>query len=215
MAPVWPHLGLVERALDLARILRHLLPCAPDVASLLALILLTDARRAGRLDQQGRLVLLADQDRSRWDRAAMAEGVRLLEEAITHRSPGRYTLMAAIAAVHDQAPTWQATDWRQIIGLYDKLVELWPSPVVALNRAVALGFAHGAEAGLAALDALQDEPQLAGYPYLAAARAYFLTQLDQPGPARLAYQEAALLTENTVQADFLTSQLPDPPPPGR
>jgi RNA polymerase sigma-70 factor (ECF subfamily) len=177
------------------------------VAGLLALILLTDARRATRVDAAGRLLLLADQDRTQWDRPAVAEGTALVREALRHRPPGRYALMAAIAAVHDEAPTWDDTDWRELVGLYDLLAASWPSPVVALNRAVAIGFADGPAAGLAELDTLAAEPQLAGYGYLAAARADFLRQLGRTAEARVAYEEALLLTENAVERDFLAGRL--------
>ncbi len=198
---------LVARALDLARMLRSLLPSDADVAGLLALILLTDARRATRVDPDGRLLLLADQDRTRWDHRAIDEGTTVLRRALRRRPPSRFTLMAAIAAVHAEAPTWDDTDWLEVVGLYDLLVELWPSPVVALNRAVAVGFAHGPEAGLAALDALAAEPQLAGYGYLAAARADVLRRLGRLGEARSAYEEAVLLTENDVEREFLAGRL--------
>jgi RNA polymerase sigma-70 factor (ECF subfamily) len=198
---------LVERSLDLARMLRSLLADDADVAGLLALILLTDARRPTRTGPEGQLVLLADQDRTAWDHAAISEGVGLVREALRRRPPGRFALMAAIAAVHSEAPTWQATDWREIVGLYDLLVQIWPSPVVALNRAVAVGLADGPEAGLAALDALAGEPTLAAYSYLAASRADFLRRLGRTAEARLAYQEAILLSENDVERDFLTGRL--------
>jgi RNA polymerase sigma-70 factor (ECF subfamily) len=198
---------LVERAQDLARMLRALLPDDPGVAGLLALILLTDARRATRVDAAGRLLLLADQDRTQWDRPAVAEGIALVREALRHRPPSRYALMAAIAAVHDEAPTWDDTDWRELVGLYDLLAASWPSPVVALNRAVAIGFADGPAAGLTELDTLAAEPQLAGYGYLAAARADFLRQLGRTAEARVAYEEALLLTENAVERDFLAGRL--------
>jgi RNA polymerase sigma factor (sigma-70 family) len=208
---------LVERALDLARMLRMLLPSDADVAGLLALILLTDARRATRVGEDGRLLLLADQDRSRWDRSAIAEGVALVREALRRRPPGRFALMAAIAAVHAEAPNWDDTDWRELVGLYDLLSAIWPSPVVALNRAVAVGLACGPADGLAALDALADEPQLAGYGYLAAARADFLRRLGRADEARTAYEEALLLTENDVERHFLADRLDSlseaPPPP--
>jgi RNA polymerase sigma-70 factor (ECF subfamily) len=194
---------LVERALDLARMLHTLLPDDPDVTGLLALILLTDARRPARVDGRGHMVLLADQDRSDWDHSVIGEGVTLVRDALRRRPPGRFALMAAIAAVHAEAPSWNATDWQEIVGLYDLLLAIWPSPVVALNRAVAIGFADGPEAGLAALDALATEPVLAAYSYLASSRADFLRRLGRVAEARLAYQEALLLSENTVERDFL------------
>jgi RNA polymerase sigma-70 factor (ECF subfamily) len=198
---------LVERAADLARMLRGLLPDNADVASLLALILLTDARRATRLDDAGRLVLLADQDRAQWDRAAIEEGISLVRHALRGRPPGRFALMAAIAAVHAEAPSWQATDWAQIVGLYDLLVTIWPSPVVALNRAVAIGLAEGPDAGLCALEALAAEPLLASYSYLASARADFLRRLGRTAEARVAYEEALLLNDNAVERGFLAGRL--------
>ncbi|HVS40863.1 MAG TPA: DUF6596 domain-containing protein [Candidatus Dormibacteraeota bacterium] len=198
---------LVERSLDLARMLRGLLPDDADVAGLLALILLTDARRATRVAENGRLLLLEDQDRSRWDRQAISEGVALVREALKRRPPGRYALMAAIAAVHAEAPSWNETDWAEVVALYDLLVDIWPSPVVALNRAVAVGLAEGPAAGLRAVDALAGEPQLAGYAYLAAARADFLRRLGRIEEARAAYREALELTENGTERDFLASRL--------
>jgi RNA polymerase sigma-70 factor (ECF subfamily) len=198
---------LVERALDLTRVLRRLLPADADLAGLLALILLTDARRSTRVDPAGRLVLLADQDRAQWDRAEISEGVALVREALGRRPPGRFALQAAIAAVHAESPSWEATDWAEVEALYGLLAERWPSPVVALNRAVAIGFARGPAAGLAALDALADEPQLATYAYLSASRADFLRRLDRPAEARVAYGEAIALTDNSVERAFLQDRL--------
>ncbi|MGH3765892.1 MAG: RNA polymerase sigma factor [Pseudonocardiaceae bacterium] len=198
---------LVERSLDLARMLRVLLPDDADVVGLLALILLTDARSATRVDADGQQLLLSEQDRSQWDRSAIAEGIALVREALRRRPPGRFALMAAIAAVHDEAPSYADTDWREIVGLYNLLVQIWPSPVVALNRAVAIGLADGPAAGLDALDVLGTEPQLAGYSYLAAARADFLRRLGRTTQARISYEEALLLTENTTERDFLTKRL--------
>jgi RNA polymerase sigma-70 factor (ECF subfamily) len=198
---------LVERALDLARMLRVLLPGDPDVAGLLALVLLTDARRETRVGADGRLLLLEEQDRSRWDAAAIAEGEALVREALRRRPPGRFALQAAIAAVHAGASRWEDTDWREIVALYDLLRDRWPSPVVALNRAVAVGLAEGPAAGLAELERLAAEPQLARYGYLAAARADFLRRLDRTDEARLAYEEALLLSENEVERRFLTERL--------
>jgi RNA polymerase sigma-70 factor (ECF subfamily) len=198
---------LVERSVQLARMLRRLLPGDPAVAGLLALLLLTDARSDTRSAPDGRLLLLEEQDRARWDRPAIAEGVALVREALRVRPPTRYALQAAIAAVHAESPSWDDTDWREIVALYDVLSRLWPSPVVALNRAVAVGFASGAAAGLAALDQLSAEPQLAGYGYLPAARADFLRRLGRVDEAREAYTEALLLTRNTVERDFLEARL--------
>ena len=198
---------LVERAKDLARMLHLLLPDNAEVTGLLALILLTDAHRATRTAADGRLLRLGEQDRSRWDAAGIAEGTALVQEAIKGATPGRHVLQAAIAAVHSAAADWNDTNWAEIVALYDQLVQVWPSPVVELNRAVAVGFASGAAAGLAALEPLGGEPQLASYPYLAAARAEFLEQLHRHDEARLAYHEALLLTENAVERDFLQRRL--------
>jgi predicted RNA polymerase sigma factor len=198
---------LVERALDLSRMMRALLPRDPDVAGLLALFLLTDARRATRVGADGRLILLADQDRSLWDRTAIAAGTALLVEALHLALPGRFALQAAIAAVHADAPSWEATDWTEIVGLYDVLATGWPSPVVALNRAIAIGMRDGPQAGLDALEPLTGEPQLALYPYLAAARADFLARLDRRAEAVSAYQEALVLTSNEVERRFLADRI--------
>ena len=198
---------LVERALDLARMLRLLLPGDADVAGLLALVLLTDARRETRVDDDGRLLLLEEQDRARWDRPAIAEGAALVREALQRRPPGRFALQAAIAAVHAESPSWEDTDWCEIVALYNLLRDRWPSPVVALNRAVAIGLADGPAAGLTALDPLTGEPQLARYPYLSAARADFLSRLGRVEEARLAYEEAMTLTDNAVERAFLEHRL--------
>jgi len=198
---------LVERSLDLARMLRTLLPDDADVAGLLALVLLTDARRATRVRADGSLLLLDEQDRTRWDRGEIEAGVSLVRDALRRRPPGRFALQAAIAAVHGEARRWEDTDWREIVALYDLLVQVWPSPVVALNRAVAVGMASGPAAGLAAVDALGDEPALAAYPYAAAARADFLRRLGRSEQARSAYEEALMLTTNEVERAFLLRRL--------
>jgi predicted RNA polymerase sigma factor len=152
-------------------------------------------------------VTLADQDRSRWDQTEIREGLSLMRVALRARPPTRYALMAAIAAVHAQAPAWHATDWRRVAELYDTLAELWPSPVVALNRAIAHGHAYGPQPGLELLDALGAEPQLATYHYLPAARATFLHQLNRIDEARLAYTEALTLTENAIEREYLRTRL--------
>jgi RNA polymerase sigma-70 factor (ECF subfamily) len=198
---------LAERGLELARMLRVLLPHDPDVAGLLALILLTEARTAARVDGHHDAVLLEDQDRSKWDRRAIEEGTALLREALASRPPGRFALMAAIAAVHDESGSWAETDWDEILGLYNLLMERWPSPVVRLNRAIALGFAAGPADGLAELDALGAEPQLARYPYLSAARGEFLVRLGRLEEARTAFEEAMILTDNEAERRNLRSRL--------
>src|SRR3954453_6484216 len=170
---------LVERALDLARMLRTLLPGDADVAGLLALVLLTDARRQTRVDGEGRLLLLEEQDRTRWDRDEIAQGIALVREALRRRPPRRFALQAAIAAAHAESPSWGETDWREIVALYDVLLQAWPSPVVALNRAVAVGLAEGSAAGLAGIDPLADGPEPRGQGYGGAARADFLRRLGR------------------------------------
>ena len=197
---------LAERALDLARMLRLLLPDDPGVAGLLALILLTDAHRDARTDPAGRLLVLAEQDRGAWDHDEISEGLALVREALRRRPYSRYPLMAAIAATHATAPRFEATDWAQILALYDQLAAIWPSPIVALNRAIALGEARGPAAGLAALDALAAEPQLTGYHYLPAARAEYLRRLHRIPEARLAYDEALLLGGNSPERDYLIAR---------
>ena len=202
---------LIARALDLARMLHQLLPADPEITGLLALLLLTDARRSARTDENGELVVLSEQDRSQWDRFATNEGIALVRTALQQRPPSRFALMAAVAAVHNEAESWEDTDWTEIVGLYDALAEVWPSPVVALNRAVAVGFADGPEAGLAELRPLGDEHSLAGYGYLAVARAEFLQRLDRYDEARLAYEEGILLTENAVERRHLEGRLAELP----
>ena len=198
---------LVEPAVHLARMLHDLLPDQPGPAGLLALILLTDARRHTRATDDGKLILLADQDRSQWDRAETDEGIDLANIAMRHRPPTRYVLMAAIAAVHAKSADWKSTDWERIVRLYDTLIQAWPSPVVGLNRAVAVGEARGPLAGLEALRPLNDDPQLVGYHYLAATRADFLRRLGRVDDARLAYHEALTFAQNTAERAFLEHRL--------
>ncbi|MFC4130041.1 RNA polymerase sigma factor [Hamadaea flava] len=197
---------LVDRAIGLTRLVGHLLPDRDEVAGLLALMLLNDARRETRFDSEGRFVALPDQDRSRWDQAKIAAATDLLATSLRRR-PTRYAVEAAIAAVHAEAATWEATDWTEIAGLYDVLGSLWPVPVVALNRAVAIGMRDGPAAGLAALDPLLAEPALATYAYLSAARADFLRRLERWPEAVSAYAEALALTDNDVERVFLTGRL--------
>ncbi|XVV10995.1 RNA polymerase sigma factor [Actinoplanes sp. CA-131856] len=213
-APAGPSLirhDLVTGAIDLARTLRLLMPRTPEVGALLALLLLTDARTPARIAPDGRMLLLAEQDRTLWDRGRIAEGTALLTDALRRHPPTRYAVEAAIAAVHAEAPAWADTDWTEIVGLYDVLVRLCPdSPVVALNRAVALGFRDGPAAGLAATEPLLSMPSLATYPYLSAARAAFLRRLGRRAEAEAAYQEALALTGNEVERGFLSQQTGKP-----
>ena len=167
---------LVDRSIELCKVLVDLMPDEREVRGLLALILLTDARRITRVDEGGHLVLLEDQDRSRWDHAAIERGRVMVLEALRGGRPGRFVIQAAIAALHAEAPSFADTDWAQIVDLYDLLLDSWPSPVVALNRVVAVGFRSGAEAGLQALEQLEAEngSALSTYHYLPATRADFL-----------------------------------------
>jgi RNA polymerase sigma-70 factor (ECF subfamily) len=198
---------LVERSLELARLLRLLLPDRSDVTGLLALILLTDARRRTRTGPGGDLLLLSQQDRSRWDHSAIEEGTVLVRGALSQRPASRFALMAAIAALHAASPSWEITDWNEIVALYDLLLVAWPSPVVALNRAAAVGFAHGPQAGLVALDALSRDPLLSNYSYLASTRAHFLDALERNVEARAAYEEALEHCENGVERAFLRQRV--------
>ena len=197
---------LVARARDLATMLHELLPSA-EVAGLLALILLLDARRATRVGDDGHLLLLEEQDRTAWDRADIERGLALVRAALLGGPPGRYALQAAIAAVHADALSWEDTDWREIVALYGLLQARWPSPVVALNRAVAVGFSQGPQRGLMLLDELAEQADLRGYPYLPAARADFLRKLGRHDEARRAYLDALDLTQNTVERAFLQGRV--------
>jgi RNA polymerase sigma-70 factor (ECF subfamily) len=198
---------LTSRALQLARMLRDLLPNDPGVAGLLALILLSDARRGTRTTDAGALVLLEDQDRSKWDHESIREGIALVRESLAHRPPSRFALMAAIAAVHAEAPSFSETDWGEIVAIYDVLVLTWPSPVVALNRAIAVGFAEGPLAGLSALDELSSDPFLAHYTYYESARANFLWRLGHRERAVASYELSLQLTDNEVERAFLRQRL--------
>ncbi|WP_245642643.1 RNA polymerase sigma factor [Nonomuraea candida] len=188
--PDLQRLDLAEEAIRLARILRRLLPREREVAGLLGLMLLVHARRAARVGGDGALVLLGDQDRGRWDRTMIEEGRGLVVVALTGGPPGLYGVQAAIAALHDEAADVATTDWPQIVALYDVLLALAPSPVVALNRAVAVAMRDGAEAGLALLDELAGEPRLRGYHPYRTARAGLLERLGRHREAAEAYREA-------------------------
>lgn len=198
---------LVERAIALARMLRSLMPDEREVRGLLALILLTDARRGTRVDADGGLVLLEDQDRTQWDRAEIAEGSALVVDALRGGGAGRFAVQAAITALHAEASSYAETDWVQVLALYDELLKRWPSPVVALNRSVAVLMVDGAEAALVDVDALEASGRLAGYRYLPATRADLLRRLNRNTEAADAYRAALALADNEAERAFLTGRL--------
>jgi RNA polymerase sigma-70 factor (ECF subfamily) len=198
---------LCETAIGLARALAEMLPDEPEVAGLLALLLLTDARRPARTDDAGELVLLEDQDRGRWDRALIAEGQAILERALRAGRPGPYQLQAAIAACHSCAATAAATDWRQIALLYEELLRHEPSPVLEANRAVAVAMSEGPAAGLVILDAVAHHSQLRHWPQLAIARADLLTRLGRTDEAVAAYETALQLEPPAATRRFVGSRL--------
>ncbi|MEU7877780.1 RNA polymerase sigma factor [Microbispora bryophytorum] len=198
---------LAAEAIRLARVLVRLMPDEPEAAGLLALMLLHHARRAARLDEAGDLVVLEDQDRGRWDAGLIAEGVALLDGTLRRGRPGSYQVQAAIAACHATAARPEDTDWAQIAVLYARLARLVPSPVVELNRAVAVGMAHGPAAGLALVDALRETGALAGYHLLPAARADLLRRLGRTAEAAGAYREAAELAATDAERRYLARRL--------
>ncbi len=197
---------LTGEAIRLTRQVRAMLPDDGEVAGLLALMLLTDARRPARTRADGGLVPLAEQDRTRWDRSLIAEGLALITDALSRTPIGRYQLQAAIAAVHAQAPSAAETDWRQILGLYDLLRELDPAPMVLLNRIVALAMVDGPHAGLAELDAAGAEPALAGHHRLHAVRAHLLDLAGDHGAARDEYRRAAEGTRSEPERRYLEAR---------
>jgi RNA polymerase sigma-70 factor, ECF subfamily len=196
-----------EQAIRLAGELSRLLPGEPEVAGLLALLLLTDARRAARVGPDGELVQLADQDRSRWDAARISAGRSLVEGALAQRRPGPYQLHAAIAACHCDAASADATDWRQIVGLYDELLRYEPTPVVAANRAAAVAMADGPEAGLAILTELAADPAVASWPPLHVARAELHRQLGEPVQALASYGAALEIGVPDPQRAFIRKRI--------
>ncbi len=190
---------LCSEAIRLARILATLMPDEPEVAGLLALVLLTDSRRASRTRPDGSLVLLGEQDRRRWDRALIEEGQAIVRQCLRRNQPGVYQLQAAINAVHADAATIDQTDWSQIVALYDQLLAFAPTPVVALNRAIAIGEMRGASAALA----LVDELDLDNYHPFHATRADLLQRLGRNSEAAAAYARAAALAPTDAERDFL------------
>jgi RNA polymerase sigma-70 factor (ECF subfamily) len=204
---------LCRQALRMARAVAGLLPGQPEARGLLALLLLTDARRAARTDDAGALVLLADQDRRRWDAAMITEGRRLVEQALPEGRPGPYQLHAAIAACHADADTAADTDWPQIVALYDELLRFEPTAVTAANRAAAVAMADSPEAGLALLLGLGADPAVARWPQLHVAIAELSRQAGRPAAARDAYAEALRLGLAPAQRAFVRQRLAALPPP--
>ncbi len=206
---------LSAEAIRLGRLVVELLPESPEAQGLLALMLLHDTRRATRIDDAGEIVLLEDQDRARWDRGQIAEGIALVRSALAAGGrglPGPYALQAAIAACHAEAATAASTDWREIAALYGLLARVQPSPVVALNRAVAVAEVEGPAAGLGLLDALEAGGELDGYHLLPAARADLLRRLRRPAEAAAAYRRALDLASNAAERRFLARRLAEVAP---
>ena len=197
---------LTAEAIRLTRLIRELMPDDGEVAGLLALMLLTEARRTARVSATGELVTLGEQDRRAWDPALVAEGQRLVRERLAAAAggvaPGRYQILAAINAVHTSARDIRDTDWSQVVALYDQLVRLDPSPIIALNRAIAVAELDGPEVALAAVDRLED--RLAGYHAYHATRADLLRRLGRSQQARVAYDTAIELAGNTAEIAYLT-----------
>ena len=204
-----PHLhrpDLTGEAIRLARVVHRLLPEDGEVAGLLALMLLTDARRPARTRPDGSLIPLEEQDRTRWDQAAIKEGVALVTDALARAPIGPYQLQAAIAAVHDEAPTAADTDWRQILALYDLLERLAPNPMVTLNRAVAVAMVRGPDAALGLLATLDADDRMARHYRLAAVRAHLLEMAGDRAAARVGYQTAARRTTSLPERRYLESR---------
>ena len=198
---------LTAEAIRLARDLHRLLPDEGEVTGLLALMLLTDARRPARVTADGALVPLAEQDRRRWNRAAIDEGVALISDSLARASAlGTYQLQAAIAAVHDEAPSTEATDWPQIVALYSLLAQVAPNPMVALNQAVAVAMVEGPQAGLARLDGLADDDRLASGHRLEAVRGHLLEMAGDEAGARRSYLAAARRTTSLAERRYLESR---------
>jgi RNA polymerase sigma-70 factor, ECF subfamily len=199
-------LDLSAEAIRLGRLIAELLP-EPEARGLLALMLLHESRRAARSSPSGELILLDDQDRSKWDRDQIAEGVRLVEQALSSGRVGPYAIQAAIAAVHAQAESPGATDWTEIVGLYDVLQRVDASPVIELNRAVAIAMRDGPAAGLVLIDAILDRGDLADYRLAHAARAELCRRLGRTAQARIAYERALALTRQEPERRFLERRL--------
>ncbi len=197
---------LTGEAIRLGRLVTELQP-EPEVIGLLSLMLLQESRRAARTSPAGELILIENQDRSLWNREQIAEGVALVERALNSRRFGPYTLQAAIAAVHAEAESFAVTDWRQIVALYNQLARIQPSPVVELNRAVAIAMCDGPQAGLAHIDAVLEHGELANYYLAHSARADMYRRLGRPAEARSAYEKALALTQQEPERQFLQERI--------
>jgi len=201
---------LASEAIRLGRLLAQLLPEA-EVDGLLALMLLQDSRRAARLDAYGDLITLNEQDRSLWDQQQVLDGCNLAIQTLRTQRFGSFTLQAAIAAVHAEAPSFEKTDWQQIVGLYDALMQYADSPVVRLNQAMAIAMLHGPEAGLVTIKQLLAEGELNNYHLIHAAKADLCRRLQQFAAARMAYQQALSLTQEGPEQRFLQRRLAELP----
>lgn len=199
-------IDLSREAIRLTRLLHGLAPDEPEVAGLLALMLLTDARRDARTGPKGELVPLAEQDRSRWDRCMIAEGVELVTKALARGVVGPYQLQAAIAALHDEASDFEETDWAQILALYSLLKRMTDNPVVALNHAVTFAMVHGPEAGLTQLATIDADRRIAEHHRLAAVKAHLYERLGDHGRAAAYYRDAAERTRNIQERDYLIAR---------
>jgi RNA polymerase sigma-70 factor (ECF subfamily) len=202
---------LTGEAIRLGRLLAELQPepevWGSEITGLLALMLLQESRRAARTSPTGELILLENQDRSLWNREQIAEGVALVEKALNSRRFGSYTVQAAIAAVHAEAESFAVTDWRQIVTLYDQLLQIQPSPVVELNRAVGIAMRDGPEAGLAQIDAALEYGELANYYLAHSARADMYRRLGRTAEARSSYEKALALTQQEPERQFLQERI--------
>jgi RNA polymerase sigma-70 factor, ECF subfamily len=197
---------LCEEAIRLARLLLRLFQGEPEIMGLAALLLLQHARSEARFDSEGAVILLDDQDRSRWNQKMIAEGLALIDKAMRHKRRGPYQVQAAIAAVHDEAASVAATDWPEILGLYDVLAQLAPSPIVSLNRSVAVAMVAGPAAGLGVLSELESDRQLARHHRLHSTRAHLLEMAGDPAGAMASYREAARLTTSLPERRYLTAR---------